>query len=103
MSFAFVYITNPSQKVAKEVATHLLKKRLAACTINFPVESSYWWKRKIENTKEVVLIVKTRKENFEKIKKEVKKIHPYSIPCIIKFDVEANKEYEDWIRKETKI
>ncbi len=30
------------------------------------------------------------------------KIHSYKIPCITKFDVEANKIYEEWIRKETK-
>ena len=103
MSFIFVYITNPNKKVAKKISLHLLKKRIAACTNTFPIDSSYWWKGKIEKTKEVVLIVKTRKENFNKIKNEIKKIHPYSIPCIIKFNVEANKEYENWLKKETKI
>jgi periplasmic divalent cation tolerance protein len=101
MSFIFVYITNPNKETAKKIAIHLLKKRLVACTNIFPIESAYWWKGKIENTKEVVLIVKTRKENFNKVKDEIKRIHPYSIPCIIKFGVEANKEYEKWLKKET--
>jgi periplasmic divalent cation tolerance protein len=99
MTFIFVYITNPNKKVARKIALHLLKKRLVACANIFPIEASYWWKGKIENTKEVVLIVKTRKENFNKIKNEIKKIHPYSIPCIIRFNVEANKDYEKWIRE----
>jgi len=98
MSFVFIYITNPNKETAKKIAIHLLKKRLVACTNIFPIESAYWWKGKIENTKEVVLIVKTRKENF-KVKDEIKRIHPYSIPCIIKFDVEANKEYEKWLKE----
>jgi len=101
MTFIFVYITNPSKKIARKIALYLLKKRLVACANIFPIESSYWWKGKIENTKEVVLVVKTRKENFNKVKNEIKKVHPYSLPCIIKFGVEANKEYEDWIKKET--
>jgi len=81
---------------------HLLKKRLAACANIFPINSAYWWKGKIENPKEFVLIVKTKKQNFEKVKQAVKKIHPYTIPCIVKIDVEANKEYENWIKQEVK-
>lgn len=99
--FNFIYITNPDRKTAKKIALRLLKKRLIACANIFPIESVYWWKGKIENAKEVVLILKT-KEKFNKIKNEVKKIHPYSIPCIIKFDVEANEEYENWLKRETK-
>jgi len=99
MSFVFIYVTNPNEKEAKKIALHLLKKRLVACTNIFPIQSSYWEKGKIENTKEVVLILKTRKENFEKVKNEIKKIHPYSVPCIIKFGVEANKEYENWLKE----
>lgn len=99
--FNLIYITNPDRKTAKKIALRLLKKRLIACANIFPVESVYWWEGKIENAKEVVLILKT-KENFNKIKNEVKKIHPYSIPCIIKFDAEANKEYEEWLKRETK-
>lgn len=98
MTFIFVYITNPNKVVAKRVALHLLKKKLVTCANIFPIESSYWWRGKIENAREVVLIVKTRKENFNRVKSEVKKIHPYSIPCVVKIDVEANKEYEEWIK-----
>lgn len=103
MSFIFVYITNPDKKTAKKIGLYLLKKRLIACANIFPMEhSDYWWKGKIEKTKEFVLIVKTKKENWEKVKTEIKKIHPYSVPCITKIDVEANKEYEDWLKKEVK-
>lgn len=102
MSYIFVYITNPSKKVAEKISSHLLKKRLIACGVIFPVDSSYWWKKKLVRTKEHVLIVKTLEKNFEKIKKEVKKIHPYEVPCITKIRVEGNKEYENYIRKEVK-
>lgn len=102
MSFIFVYITNPSKKEAKRIALHLLKKRLITCANIFPAESNYWWKGKIEKAKEYILLAKTIEKNFEKIKKEVKKIHLYSIPCITKVKVEANEDYEDWLKKEIK-
>jgi len=45
------------------------------------------------------LIAKTIKENFEKIKEEVRKIHEYKIPLIAKIEVETNEEYENWIKE----
>ncbi len=103
MGLIFVYVTNPDKKTANRVALHLLKKRLVACANAFPVEdSAYWWKGKIEKTKEYILIAKTKEENWEKVKAEIKKIHPYSVPCITKINVEANKEYEDWLKKEVR-
>lgn len=102
MSFIFVYVTNPNKKEAKKIAFHLLKKRLIACANIFPINSSFLWKGKIENINEVVLIVKTRKENFNKIKNEINKIHSYKTPCIIKFNVESNEDYEKWLKEEIK-
>lgn len=98
--FVFVYVTNPNKKEAKRIALHLLKKKLVACANIFPIDSVYWWKGKIEKARECVLIVKTKEENWEKVKKEIKKIHPYTVPCITKIVVEASREYEDWLKKE---
>jgi len=102
MAFIFVYVTNPNKKEAKRISLQLLKKRLAVCAVIFPVDSSYWWKNKIEKIKEYVLIAKTKKENWKKVKTEIKKIHPYTVPCITKINVEANKEFESWIKKEVR-
>ncbi|MGC8812539.1 MAG: divalent-cation tolerance protein CutA [Candidatus Aenigmatarchaeota archaeon] len=102
MTLIFVYITNPNKKHAEKLALHLLKKRLVVCTNIFPIQSFYWWDEKIEKSKEYVLIAKTIKENFKKIKEEVKKIHEYSLPIIAKIEVKTNKEYEDWLRKEVR-
>lgn len=96
--FKLLYVTNPDRKTAKKVALHLLKKRLAACVNYFPIGSAYKWKGKIEQDKEWVLIVKTNKAGAAE--KEIKKIHPYSVPCIIRLSVSANKEYEKWLKKE---
>lgn len=102
MSYIFIYITNPSKKEAEKISLYLLKKKLIACGVIFPIDSSYWWNKKIVRTKEYVLIAKTLEKNFEKVKKEVKIIHPYEVPCITKIKVEGNKEYENYLRKEIK-
>ena len=102
MSFILVYITHKNIKSARRIVSHLLKKRLIACANFFPIKSSYWWKGKIVNSSEIVSILKTRKGNWKKLKAEVEKIHPYEVPCIMKFVVEANESYENWIWTETK-
>jgi periplasmic divalent cation tolerance protein len=98
----FVYITNPSKKEAERIALHLLKKRLIACANIFPVDSRYWWMGTIEKAKEYAILAKTLEKNFGKVKKEVKRIHKYTIPEIAKIEAEANKDYEDWLRKEVR-
>ncbi len=94
-----IYITNPSKKVAKKIAKHLISKKLIACANIYNINSLYPWKNKLTDDKEVVLIGKTLEEKFEKLKQEVENQHPYSIPCIIKIPVEVNKKYFEWVRE----
>jgi len=100
MDFIFIYITTPNKKEAKKIARYLLKRRLIACANIFPINSLYWWKVKIVDDNEFVLIAKTIKNNFEKVKKEIEKIHSYKIPCIIKIPVSSNKKFFDWLKRE---
>src|SRR3989344_6685109 len=93
MGYIFVYITNKDEAEAEKISKHLLKKKLAACVNIFPIKSMYWWKGKLVNDKETVCIVKTKKEHWQTIQKEVKRLHSYDYPCMIKIDVEGNKEY----------
>lgn len=102
MNFIFVYITNPTKEEARKIAKHLLKNKLIACANIFPINSLYWWKGKIADEKEFVLIVKTIKGNFEKVKREVEKIHSYKIPCIIRIPVSSDEKYYNWLKKATK-
>jgi len=95
-----VYITNPKKRTAQKIAKYLLEKRLIACANIFEIESFYWWENKIERAKEFVLIGKTVEKNYEKIKKEVEKIHPYKIPCILKINTQANQKYLNWLKEE---
>lgn len=97
MGFIVIYITHKNEKQAKHVVRHLLDRKLIACANLYPIKSLYWWKGEIQKDNEVVSLVKTKKENWERVKSEVKKIHPYDVPCIMKFEVSANKAYEDWI------
>lgn len=94
-----VYITCKDNEEAKKIAAYLLEKRLIACANIFPIKSMYWWEGKINDNEEVVLLGKTNDKNFEKIKQEVKKIHSYDIPCIMKLDSVTNNSYQTWVNE----
>ncbi len=102
MSFIFIYITNPTKKEAKRIARYLLSKKLIACANILPIDSLYRRKDKIVEEKEVVLIAKTKTDNFNKVKREVEKIHPYNLPCIVKISVSSNEKYYKWLKEITK-
>ncbi len=94
-----VYITNPSKEEAGKIAKHLIGKKLIACAnIYDNVASIYPWEGSLVEEKEAILIAKSVPEKFEAIKEEVKKIHSYTTPCIIKIPVEPNNEYSDWVK-----
>lgn len=97
-----VYITCKNEKEAVKISTHLLNKRLIACSNMFPIKSMYWWGKKIENTREFAVLAKTKEKNYNAIKKEVENIHSYKIPCILKISVKSNKAYEQWANNELK-
>lgn len=94
------YITCKDKKEAEKISMHLLKKRLIACANMFSIKSMYWWKGKIVKGREIVIIAKTDSKNFKKMANEVKKLHSYSIPCILRIDATANKDYEAWAKNE---
>lgn len=102
MSFIIIYVTHENIEEAKKITNYLLDKKLIACSNFLPIEANFWWNDKIDSTNEIVSILKTKKENWDIVKDEIEKLHPYKIPCIMKIEVEANKSYEDWIESETK-
>ena len=96
------YITCKDRKEAEKISARLLKKRLIVCANIFPVRSMYWWEGKIAEDNENVIIAKTTNKNFKRLEGEVKKVHSYKIPCILRINANANIDYKQWADKEIK-
>ncbi len=98
-----VLVTAGSKEEARKIASGLLEEKLAACVnIIEGVESRFWWQGKIDSAKEALLVIKTKKELFNKLAKKVKSLHSYSVPEIISLPIIAgNKEYLNWINDST--
>ncbi|MBS7608323.1 MAG: divalent-cation tolerance protein CutA [Candidatus Bathyarchaeia archaeon] len=97
--YIIVLVTAPSKDEAEKIAKTLLEERLIACAnIIGPVHSLFWWLGKIDKAREHLIIMKTRKDLFEKICEMVKALHSYQIPEIIALPItEGSKDYLKWL------
>lgn len=98
-----VYCTVPNETVAETIAKAVVGKKMAACVnIVSQIRSIYTWKDKIEDEKELLLIMKSKKELFEDIVCCIKELHPYEVPEVIAMPIiEGNAEYLNWIDSNT--
>ena len=103
MEALVVYITAPNEEEGAKIARLLVEERLAGCVNIVPeIRSIYSWQGKIEDEKEVLLIVKTRFKLFTALKSKVLKMHSYSVPEIIALPiVDGSEEYIKWLKEVT--
>ena len=102
MGILLVYVTHPDSNCAQRIANEILDLRLAGCIAMFPSESIYWWEGEKKHEDEFITLFKTKSENASALEEAITKIHPYDIPCILKFEVDANAPYAAWIRMKTR-
>jgi len=101
MDHIVVLVTASTQEEAQMIARGLLEKKLAACcNIISGVRSLYWWQGKIMDDNEVLMVIKSRSDMFEKIKETVIACHSYAVPEIIALPLTAGSApYLQWIDK----
>lgn len=104
MEFLVIYCTVPNKKEGKEIARKLVEKKLAACVnIIDHVESVFSWDGELCEEKEAMMIIKTKKELFDKVQFIIQDMHSYNVPEIIAMPiVEAEETYLKWIGHETR-
>lgn len=86
---------------ADKIAKTLLEKKLVVCVKKTAVSSSFLWKGSIDTSEEVLLIMDSVEENFQKIETEIRKIHSYETFVLISLPVsQTSQGVEDWMKKE---
>jgi len=97
-----IYATFKDQQEADNITKALLEKKIIACANSFPIRSAYLWKGRLEEDIEIACLMKTKNDNWEKVKEVILNLHSYDTPCIEKFDTQAVNIYENWVTEETK-
>jgi len=102
MEYCIILTTCPDNKEARELASGLLKEKLAACVQLNPVTSYYSWKKEQNIDTEIRLTIKTKAGLYEKIERFIKTHHSYEVPQIVQIPIdEGSDEYLDWIDENT--
>ena len=92
-----VFTTEADKKNACKLADVLLREKLIPCATFKNVESHFWWEGDINQSKEVQLMIKCKKENLNRVCNKISDWHSYEVPEIIFFRVSANKNYYHWV------
>jgi periplasmic divalent cation tolerance protein len=96
--------TLPDRSSARKLAHDLVAEGLVACVNIVPgVESFYRWQEKIEQSEEVLLLLKVPEAGYEALAQRLKTLHPYEVPELIAAPVvKGLAEYLDWAQSVTR-
>ena len=94
-----VFSTHDEKNAAQELARKIVKAQLAACVqVLDGATSVYPWNGKIEESSEVLMIIKSFAERLDDLKKFIKKNHPYEVPEIVSVKIEnLSDDYFKWM------
>ena len=97
--FIVVFVTVGSPDEGDRLARALVEEQLAACVNRIKsVQSVYRWQGTVQQSEEELLIIKTKQELFERLKKRVQDLHGYSVPEIIALPIlEGSESYLKWL------
>ena len=96
-----VLTTAGSEEEARQIATELVERRLAACVNIVPqIQSVYRWEGKVETAEEFLLIIKTTKTRSADVQAAITELHSYELPESIVISMEnGSAEYLKWIEE----
>ncbi len=103
---AILIISNlPDKKSAITLAEALIDQRLAACVnILGACTSVYRWQGATESAEEIPVLIKTRRQHFERVEQLIKLMHPYELPEVIMVPICGGlPAYLQWISDETSL
>ena len=103
--YCIIFSTGPNIRVAKRIATALVRERLAACVNILPVlRSIYRWRGKIQSAEEVLVVIKARASDYRRVEKRLLALHPYELPEIVSVRI-ANgySRYLAWLESPDKV
>lgn len=100
-----VFVTFPTLRQGEKAAEAWVRLRLAACVNLIPgIRSVFFWKGKVEHTRECLLVVKTTMRRFEALRRVVIATHPYSVPEVVAIVVDrGHRPYLRWVRDSVQV
>jgi len=93
-----VLSTAGSREEAQRIARALVERHLAACVNVVPISSTYWWRGKLEQSEEHLLVIKTMIDALDGVQTAIRELHSYEMPEFIVLGIDRGaREYLQWI------
>ena len=94
-----VFTTFANEADAARVARALVEERLVACANLVPgARSIYRWKQGVQDEREVVVLMKTRKQDWTALLSRLHDLHPYETPECVAVRIAAGApKYMAWL------
>lgn len=98
-----VFSTLPDAAAAGALARTLVEARLAACvSLLPPCNSVYRWQGRLEEAREVPILIKTTAARYAELEAAIRAEHPYELPEIVAVPVQRGlPAYLEWVAAET--
>jgi len=98
-----VLTTAPDRETATRIARGLVERSLAACANLLPgVRSIYRWQGRIEESDEILLVLKTTQARVDELERALLELHPYEVPeCVVFAPFHVEAKYLAWLVGET--
>lgn len=103
--FIEIHWTSGSIDEARKVSRFLVQDGYVACAQIIPwIESIYVWNGQVETAQESKVVMKTRLDLYESIKKIIKENCKYQVPEITYQSIDGgNEEYLNWLRESASL
>jgi periplasmic divalent cation tolerance protein len=97
--FQLVLTTAGSEEQARTIARELVDRRLAACvSIVAQACSIYRWEGKVQEEDEKLLLIKTARRLFPRVREAIRELHSYDVPEVLAIPVEeGDATYLGWL------
>ena len=96
-----IFTTCASEEEAAKLARTLVEARVAACVTVVPGASVYRWQGQIETADEYLLIVKSSRELFDRLRVTLEKAHSYAVPELLALPVvDGAPAYMAWLEEQ---
>jgi len=95
-----VFVTCKSSAEARRIGRAVVASRLAACANVLPgkIESIYRWRGRVERARETLLLLKTTRRRWPKLRDAIRHAHSYEVPEIVALPIVAGLDaYLGWI------
>jgi len=104
MRETITFVTCATATQARQIATVLVKERLAACGNIIPgLTSIYVWKGRLEKSSECLLLLKSRADLSKRLTQRVRELHSYEVPEVVTIPIASgNPDYLRWVRESTR-